>query len=95
MTIDKPDEQTDILEAIDAVIALCDAAQADTPDPVVMAEKEALCRIRSEVARQWPRSDAFRAAITIGPVAAKNIADWNAPLADALMKLDHRLRHAT
>ncbi len=85
--------QPAVLAAIDQVIAWCTASQAQSPDAVVQKEMEALKQIRTIVSQFWPLSDNAKNAIVIGPVAAKNIADWNEPLANALMVLDAVLKN--
>jgi hypothetical protein len=86
-------ESAKVISAIDPVIAMCQECQATAPDPAVEQELNDLLQLRAEVERQWPLPDSTKAAIKIGPVAAKNIADWNSDLANALMALHHVLKH--
>ena len=85
--------QAAALAAIDQVMAWCMASQAQSPDAVVEQEMNALQQIRPIVSHYWPLPDNAKNAIVIGPVAAKNIADWNEPLANALMVLDSVLKN--
>jgi hypothetical protein len=80
-----------ILHAIDVVLNECIKSQLTSPDVAVGEEIQELQRARFAVEQQWPLPDASKAQITIGPTAARNITDWNQPLATALMLLDHVL----
>jgi hypothetical protein len=85
----KPDvKQAGLLAEVDRVIALC---YAEPPDPSVDYELEQLRIVRSSLEKAAPKSE-IADDIVIGAFAAKNIADWNPPLADVLMRLDFRLR---
>jgi hypothetical protein len=86
-------EKAHILHAIDTVLNECVASQLKSPDVVVGQEILGLQNARMEVEHQWPLSDAMKARLNIGPIAAKNIADWNDNLATSLMVLHHVLKH--
>ncbi len=87
------DSQADMLCAIQRALDLCNASQNAASDPVVVAEIEALQMLADAVCRQWPLDEEVKKRINIGPVAARNIADWNPGLANALMTVDYALRH--
>jgi hypothetical protein len=78
---------------IDEVLQECEASQSTSWDSVVAAEIAALAELRLQVGEEWPLPLQLKDAINVGPVAAKNIADWNPELAESLMKLDYALRH--
>jgi len=82
-----------ILHAIDVVLHECIKSQLTSPDVAVGQEILGLQNARAAVEQEWPLSDAMKAKLNIGPVAAKNIADWNDNLATALMVLHHVLKH--
>lgn len=82
-----------ILHAIDLVLNECIKSQLTAPDVAVGQEILGLQTVRVAVEQQWPLSDAMKAKVNIGPVAAKNIEDWNYDLANALMVLHHVLKH--
>ena len=86
-------DQAKVLSAIDRVISWCWDSQLKDPDKAVDEEIKDLQHVRSEVEQRWPLPEPIKAAIKIGPVAAKNIADWNSELANALMILHHVLKH--
>jgi len=83
--------QREILAAIGRVVELCRSAQ---PDPTIDHEIRQLDALKSAIEDHWPLSPDIKNRIDIGPFAAKNIADWNPALADALMHLDYDLQHA-
>jgi hypothetical protein len=83
-------EQRNALSSIAVVVDLCKSAE---PDATVDYELEELAAIRAAVEQEWPLPDALKQKISIGPFAAKNIADWDVELADALMALDYALQH--
>jgi hypothetical protein len=87
-----PDRDS-ILQAIDLVLNECIKSQLTSPDVVVGQEIIGLQNARIIVEQQWPLTDAVKAQLNIGPVAAKNIADWNNNLATALMVLHHVLKY--
>jgi hypothetical protein len=78
-----------LIAEVDRVLALCMAAP---PDASVGYEIEQLYLIRSSLEKTHSESGPVE-DIVIGAFAAKNIADWNPALADALMDLDYKLRH--
>jgi hypothetical protein len=86
-------DRNSILRAIDLVLNECIKSQLAFPDVVVGQEIIGLQNVRIIVEQQWPLSEAMKAQFNIGPVAAKNIADWNDSLATALMVLHHVLKH--
>jgi hypothetical protein len=93
MTFGKLPDRSSILQAIDLVLNECIKSQLASPDVVVGQEIVGLQSVRVIVEHQWPLTDAAKARLNIGPVAAKNIADWNDDLATALMVLHHVLQH--
>jgi hypothetical protein len=83
-------EQRKALSSIEQVVALCKSAE---PDAAVDYELQELAALHAAVEREWPLPQALKQKISIGPFAAKNIADWDADLANALMSLDYALQH--
>jgi hypothetical protein len=82
-----------LIAEVDRVLALC---MAEPRDPSVAYEIEQLQMIRTVLEDSTLESNGRfggKIQIVIGAFAAKNIADWNPPLADALMSLDYKLRH--
>ncbi len=86
-------DQATVLWAITQVMDQCRTSEASQPDAAVRAELVALATLYSFIRQQWPLSEQMKQKIDLGPVAAKNIADWNPALADSLMILDYALRH--
>jgi len=82
-----------VLAAIDEAIAACQKSQLVHSNVVVAEELDALQTIAAAVRLEWPLSSTFKNKINVGPVAAKNIDDWNPSLASILMRLDYALRH--
>jgi hypothetical protein len=82
-----------VLHAIDVVLNECIKSQLTSPDVAVGQEILGLQNARFAVDQQWPLPDSVKAQLNIGPVAAKNIEDWNESLATALMVLHHVLKH--
>jgi hypothetical protein len=82
--------QQEALAAIGRVASMCRSAQ---PDPTVDHEILQLEALKSAVEDHWPLPPMVKNRIDLGPFAAKNIADWNPDLADALMQLDYALQH--
>jgi hypothetical protein len=83
-------EQRNALSSIELVVALCKSA---SPDAAVDYEIQELAALHAAVEHEWPLPPALKQKISIGPFAAKNIADWDAELANALMSLDYALQH--
>jgi len=77
-----------LIAEVDRVLALC---MSERCEPSVDYEIEQLHLIRSALEKAYPESW-LADNIVIGAFAAKNIADWNPDLADALMDLDYKLR---
>jgi small subunit ribosomal protein S1 len=82
-----------VLAAIEHVRGLCLNAQDGRHDTAVAYELQQLDTARRAVVAGWPLHPATKKSIAIGPYAAKNIEDWNEPLATALMVIDFILRH--
>ncbi len=82
-----------MIAAIDEALKECKISQSNSWDSVVASEIAALTDSRLQVEEKWPLSVELKQAINIGPVGAKNIADWNPRLADRLMAVDYALRH--
>jgi len=80
------------LQAIQLVLEQCYASQQEQPDLTVGEEITALETLSKAVGKQWPLPEEITSSINLGPVAARNISDWNPALADSLMKLDYGLR---
>jgi len=80
------------LRAIQLVLEQCYASQQEQTDPTVRDEITALEALNKAVVNQWPLPEEITSRINLGPVAARNIADWNPALADSLIKLDYGLR---
>jgi hypothetical protein len=89
MTPKQTSTGSELIAEVDRVLALC---MAERREPSVDYEMEQLYLIRSALEKAYPESG-LPGNIVIGAFAAKNIADWNPALADALMGLDYRLRH--
>ncbi len=83
------------LQAIELVLEQCYASQQEQSDITVGQQIAALQTLTQAIHAQWPLPEEITARINLGPVAARNIADWNPSLADSLMKLDYGLRHHT
>ena len=82
-----------VIKAIDIVISECLASQEKATDVVVASELSALRDIRLRVQCQWPLPQEIKSRLNIGPVAAKNITDWNRRLGNLLMILHHVLKN--
>jgi hypothetical protein len=83
-------EQEAALASIEVVMGLCRSAESD---PAIDYELQELAAIRAAVQQEWPLPAALKQQISLGPFAAKNIADWDTELANALMSLDYALQH--
>jgi hypothetical protein len=85
--------EENILQAIDVVLGQCAASQMASPDAAVEAIMKGLQKSRTMVQEHWPLPDFVKSQLNIGPVAAKNIADWNDDLATSLMTIHHVLKY--
>jgi small subunit ribosomal protein S15 len=82
-----------ILTAIERAIMMCENSQKFDSDAAVSAELIHLKALRLEIKKgNWPLSAASKRSLNIGPLAAKNIEDWDPKLANMLMDLDFTLR---
>jgi hypothetical protein len=79
--------------ALLSITAVIDRCKFSSPDEAVDYELRELEALKSAVEDQWPLDAEVKKQMDIGPFAAKNISDWNAGLAHALMSLDYELRH--
>jgi small subunit ribosomal protein S1 len=79
--------------AIQEAIALCTDALNAGPDEAVAYELRQLEVLEDAVSHRRPLPQHMKDRMDLGPFAAKNIADWNPALANALMRLDFSLRH--
>ena len=82
-------KQEDVLFTIRQVAELCTAALPDAAVEYALRELQA---IELAVAEHWPLSADEKDQISLGPFAAKNLADWNPVLSTALMRLAYSLR---
>jgi small subunit ribosomal protein S1 len=79
--------------AIQEAIALCKDVLNAGPDEAVAYELRQLEVLEDAVSHRQPLPQIMKDRMDLGPFAAKNIADWNPTLANALMRLDFSLRH--
>ena len=89
-----PEGAARLIATLDDVLRECKESEERSPDVVVRAEMQALHSLKNAIEDQWPLEQPYSKAFQIGPIAAKNIADWNPALADSLMQLDSTFRHA-
>ena len=81
--------QEDVLIAIRHAVELCTVALPDAAVEYALGELQA---IEAAVEGHWPLTAGEKDQISLGPFAAKNLADWNPVLSTALMRLAYSLR---
>jgi hypothetical protein len=82
-----------MLVAIEHVAGLCEQLLKKQDDTTVAYMLQELKLISAAVTQAWPLPPGLKNRINLGPYAAKNIDDWNEPLATALMTLHDALQN--